>query len=514
MSRLRSSRLAFTACALVALSGIADAAPKTTVTIYSSAQPGAIPADMYRPTPQNPYAAQQRIPGSAFVRQELALQFQRGNGNVRISDVAALIDPTTVSFESIDDPKGTRVLEQNFQFDLVSRERLMEKFIDQPIKVAVKVGDRVETKSGVLLSTMGGIMLRDPDGQVTILNDFSGVQLPQLPGGLITRPTLDWRVSSEREGVQNVRVGYETQGITWWADYNALFHPGNDANSGTLDVASWVSILNQSGGSYDEATLKLIAGEVNRAPQPSAPRYPGRAMAVESKAMRDEGFEEKSFFEYHMYTLGRPATIPDKSTKQIEMFPTVRGVPCEKIMMYDAMAANSWWDWNAPMTDQNFGVGSPSNVAVFVRFKNSKENGMGMPLPAGRVRLSQLDNDSKGDGSPEFIGEDVIKHTPKDEHVLLKVGNAFDVIGERKQTAFSVDSDGQRITETIEITLRNHKPEPVKVIVQERMFRWTNWKFVGDAPAHEKLDARTLHFPVTIAKDGEQTIRYTVRYTW
>ncbi|MDX2116592.1 MAG: DUF4139 domain-containing protein [Planctomycetota bacterium] len=518
MSPSRSSRLVLSACVLVALSGVAVAGPKTTVTIYSSAQPGAIPADMYRPTPQNPYAAQQQIPGSAFVRQQLSLPFARGSGNVRITDVAALIDPTTVSFESIDDPKGTRVLEQNFQFDLVSRERLMEKFIDQPVKVAVKVGDKVETKSGTLLSTIGGIMLRDADGQVTILNDYSGVQLPQLPGGLITRPTLDWRVSSEREGPQNVRIGYETQGITWWADYNVLFHPGKDANSGTLDVASWVSILNQSGATYEEATLKLIAGEVNRAPQANTPRYAGRVAELAMKSERDEGFAEKSFFEYHMYTLGRATTIPDKSTKQIEMFPTVRNVPCEKIMLYDAMAANSWWDWNTPMTDPNFGIGSPSNVAVYLRFKNTKDNGMGMPLPAGRVRLSQLDNDAKGgtggDGNAEFIGEDVIKHTPKDEKVMLKVGNAFDVIGERKQTAFSVNANGHEITESIEITLRNHKSEPVKVIVQERMFRWSNWQFIGDAPANEKLDARTLHFPVTIAKDGEQTIKYTVRYTW
>jgi hypothetical protein len=215
-----------------------------------------------------------------------------------------------------------------------------------------------------------------------------------------------------------------------------------------------------------------------------------------------------------MYTLGRPVTIPDKSTKQIEMFPTVRSIPCEKILLYDAMAANSWWDFNTQITDQNFGIGSPSNVVVYLRLKNSKENGLGIPLPAGRVRLSQLDSDAKGDGLAEFIGEDVIKHTPKDEKVMLKVGNAFDVVGERKQTSYSLNANGHEIIETIEITLRNHKTEPVKVVVQERMFRWTNWQFVGEAPAYEKLDARTLHFPVTIAKDGEQTIKYTVKYTW
>ncbi len=516
-----SRSLVRSASVLVLLSGTSlchALAPQTSVTIYSSAQPGAIPADMYRPTTQNPYAGQQQIPGSAFVRIENALQITRGKSNVSITDVAALIDPTTVSFESVDDPKGTRVLEQSFKFDLVSRERLMEKFIDKPIKVAVKVGDKVETKTGTLLSTIGGMMLRDADGQVTILNDFSGVQLPDLPGGLITRPTLDWTVSSDRDGPQVVRIGYETQGITWWADYNAMFHPGKDANTGTLDLASWVSILNQSGGTYTDAKLKLIAGEPNRAPQPQN-RYAGRAMMeMAAKSVADDGFAEKSFFEYHMYTLGRPTTIPDKSTKQIELFPTVRSIPCEKVMLYDAMAANSWWDWNTQITDQNFGIGSPSNVVVYLRLKNTKDNGLGIPLPAGRVRLSQLDNDAKagggGDGLAEFIGEDVIKHTPKDEKVMLKVGNAFDVVGERKQTAYSLNANGHEIVETIEITLRNHKAEPVKVVVQERMFRWTNWQFVGEAPAYEKLDARTLHFPVTIAKDGEQTIKYTVKYTW
>ena len=224
----------------------------------------------------------------------------------------------------------------------------------------------------------------------------------------------------------------------------------------------------------------------------------------------DAGFEEKAFFEYHLYTLGRPTTLPDNSTKQIELFPTARKVPCEKVMLYYGLGSR-YPIYGSPMTDRNFGIQSNPKVDIYLKFKNEKAIGMGMPLPSGRIRVSKLD---PADETLEFIGEDTIDHTPKDEEVLIKMGSAFDVVGERKQTDFAVDTNRRTIDETIEIKVRNHKEEKVKVIVKENLYRWTNWQLTKKTHEFEKIDSRTIHFPIEVEKDGEVTIRYTVHYTW
>ena len=299
--------------------------------------------------------------------------------------------------------------------------------------------------------------------------------------------------------------------MTWWADYNIIFAEGEDANSGVLDFGAWVSIVNQSGATYRDAKLKLMAGDVHRAPQPQIRGVRRRAKTFAmAEAAIAPGFEEKAFFEFHLYTLGRPTTLPDNSTKQIELFPAAHGVPCEKVLVYYGQGYRMPM-YGRPMMDRNFGLQSNKKVDVYLRFKNEKEIGMGMPLPAGRIRVSQLDT---ADGSLEFIGEDVIDHTAKDEEVLIKLGSAFDVVGERVQKDFKADNRRDWIEETIEIKVRNHKDEAVKVIVKESLYRWTNWKITENSHDFEKIDSRTIYFPVTIKKDGEVTISYTVHYSW
>lgn len=493
----------------------ADKTESTSLTIYSAAKPGGIPAEMYQPGLQEQiYGIQwrQQIPGYAIVRQDRPLTLEGGRSTVRFRDVAAMIDPTTVSFASLTDTGTTRVLEQSFEFDLVSTQKLMERFIDKEITIEQSLGDKVETYTGQLLSAQGGLVLKLSDGGVRVVNGYSNVRFPELPGGLLTKPTLVWEVATEKPGEHKTRVAYETKGITWWADYNVVFAEGKDANSSVLDICAWVSVLNQSGGSYRDAKLKLIAGDVNRAPQPDARQdmmYAKRGM-VAAEMAGDGGFEEKSFFEYHLYTLGRPATIPDRSTKQIELFPAARQVPCEKVMVYYGQE-HRYGFFGSPMVDRNFGVQSNKKVDTYLQFKNKKDIGMGMPLPSGRIRVSKLD---AADGSLEFIGEDAIDHTPKDETVLIKLGSAFDVVGERRQTDFKVDTGRDRMEETIEIKIRNHKNEKVKVIVKENLYRWTNWEITEKTHPFEKVDSRTIHIPVEVEKDGEMTIRYTVVYTW
>ncbi|HOJ55461.1 MAG TPA: DUF4139 domain-containing protein [Phycisphaerae bacterium] len=512
-------------CAALALAGMLPAPASgqeaqqggqesgTALTIYSSARPGAIPPELYRPIvgANVPHPGQgQNIPGYAVIRQERDIAIKGQRDTVRFSDVAALIDPTTVTFASLTDPDGTRVLDQNYQFDLVSTDRLMERYLGKEITVEQVQGDKTSIINGTLLSTSGGLVLKT-DNDVRVLSNYANVRFPELPGGLISRPTLVWNVTAQTIGQHRMRVTYQTSGITWWADYNVIFSEGKDADSGVLDVGAWVSIINQSGAGYTDAKLKLIAGDVHRAPKPERRRVMVDMMAEAAAAPDGAGFEEKAFFEYHLYTLGRPATLPDNSTKQIELFPTARNVPCEKVLVYYGLPQEFRGLFPNPMTDRNFGTQSNKKVDIYLRFKNEKDRGMGMPLPAGRIRVSKLD---PADKSLEFIGEDVIDHTPKDEEVLIKMGSAFDVVGERKQVDFQVDTRAHTMQETIEIKLRNHKEEPVKVIVKENLFRWLNWKITDKTHDFEKVDARTIHFPVTVPKDGEVTVRYTVKYTW
>jgi hypothetical protein len=224
------------------------------------------------------------------------------------------------------------------------------------------------------------------------------------------------------------------------------------------------------------------------------------------------GFQEKSFFEYHLYTLGRPTSLPNNSTKQIELFPARNDVPVEKTFVYYGLA-DQWRHYISPQPNQDRDLGNQSNkkVDVYLQLKNTEANGMGMPLPAGRIRVYKQDD---ADAANEFIGEDVIQHTPKDEDVLIKLGSAFDIAGERTQTDFQVNWNGHVITESFEIKLRNHKTERVNVIVKENLYRWTNWEITQSTDKWEKQDFRTIHIPVQVGPDGEKVVRYTVKYTW
>ena len=487
----------------------AAAHAETAITIYSSAQPGAISPEFYRPVPGQGVPNAMSVPGYALVRDDREMKIKEGRSQLSFTDVAALIDPTTVTFSSLTDP-ATRVLEQNFQFDLVSTQKLLLKFIDRQITVDKPNGNSVTPITGTLLSATDGIVLRGNDGSIYSLPTYTSVRFPDLPGGLNTRPTLVWDIQSPAGGNHKTRVTYQTGGITWWADYNLIFNEGADANSGLLDLSAWVSIINQSGATYADAKLKLIAGEVNRVQPELDQRVRREVMMKAAEAPADvAGFAQKDFFEFHLYTLGRTTTLPNNSTKQIELFDQAKQIPAKKVLVY--YGAVQPYFYPSPYTDRNMGVETNKKVDVYLEFKNDKQFGLGVPLPAGRLRVSQLD---KADGSLEFIGEDTIDHTPKDEQVRVKLGSAFDVVGERRQVNFSVDTAAKWMEEEIEVKLRNHKSQPVDVIVKENLYRWSNWKILTQSHKFDKEDARTISFPVKVAKDGQTVVRYRVRYTW
>jgi len=473
------------------------------VTVYSSMQPGAVAPEWYRPTAGRHNGWQ--VPGYAIVRHDRQYDLERGVQNLRITDVAELIDPTTVTFTSLDQP-DTRVLEQSFQFDLVSQARLLQRYLGQRITVEQPRGDQVDLLQGTLVGIGDGLTLQLDDGSVQAVRSYGNIRFPELPGGLITRPTLEWLLDSPAAGPQRTRIAYETSGMTWWADYTVVY---DESASCTMDLSAWVTIINQSGASYEDARLKLIAGDVNRAERSSpAKRNVVYRMAMD-EAVATAPFAEQAFFEYHLYTLQRPATLPDQSTRQLQLLPAAHGLRCSKELVFAPTLQQAFHGHR--QLDQDYARYPQGDVNVFLRFANDEENGLGVPLPAGRIRVMQTD---RADDSLEFIGEDVIDHTPRDEEVRITMGNAFDVVGERRQTDFRVDSRTRNLWESFEIRLRNHKREAVEVTVLESLYRAANWTIEDASHAHEKERSDRVRFTVNVPADGETVIRYTAHYDW
>jgi hypothetical protein len=450
--------------------------------------------------------------GVSVVKEWRRVDLAKGRSQVRFTDVARLVDPTSVSVRSVTDPDGAHVLEQQFEFDVVSADKLLGKYVglDRPITLVLDGGREVR---GRLLSFDAGRIVLETDdaaAKVQILErheQVRAIRLALLPEGLITKPTLVWDVDASKGGAHVVKVAYQTTGLSWSADYTAVLGAGDRA----LDLAGWVTVNNTSGATYDRAELKLVAGDVHRAPPPQpVTTVTTREAAAKSEVEEDRpAFVEKSFFEYHLYTLGRQTTIADQSVKQIELFDPVESVPIVRKYMYRGAPDHPWG--GSPLRDRSYGTTTNRKVDVIVELKNEKTAGLGMPLPMGRVRVYKTD---PSDGSVEMVAEDRIDHTPKDEEIRLRVGTAFDVTGERKQTAYAVDVARKEIVETFEVTIANHKDEDVEVVVVETMFRWVTWKIIAHSHQPWKKDARTVHFPVKVAKNGRATLTYSVRYTW
>ena len=441
--------------------------------------------------------------GYAVVREIRPVEIAPG-GIVKFKDVASAIDATTVHFKSLTDP-AAKLLEQNYQYDLVSADKLLKKYVDRDIEVICK-----DKKYGGRLLSFDGrqLVLQEPKGGIIMVqrpDNVQDIRFSALPGGLLTQPTLLWQIATKKPGKHLAEVTYQTGGTGWHAEYVLVL----SADDTAADLSGWVSVQNNSGKTYRNAKLKFIAGDVRRVQDRSA----GSGARPSQDRYRYRGHEivEKAFFEYHMYTLGRRSTVADNEVKQLEMFPPAKGAKVSKKFMYNPLG-HFRWNYGSRYTDRSYGVTSLKKVNVFIEFINSKKNNLGMPLPAGKVRVYKKDRD---DGALEFIGEERIDHTPRDEKLSLRIGNAFDLVGERKQTNFRVESGRHWIQEKIEIKLRNHKKKDAVVIrCKEPMYRWVNWTITEKSHEYTKLDARTVAFDVKVQPDKEVTVTYTVEYTW
>jgi len=440
--------------------------------------------------------------GSALVRDQRRFDLSSGVNDVAFSDVASQIDPTSVLFKSLTDPGGTTVLEQNYVYDLVNTSALLEKYIDQPIRVITTDGLAYE---GRLLSGRDNIILEDASGEVQVITSAATQQFsfPELPEGLITRPTLEWKLLADQAGMHDVEITYLTQGMTWQADYVLLL----SETGSSLDLDGWVTLNNRSGATYQDALLKLIAGDLQRV-QEAAFAAPTAAYELE-ESYADAGVEEREFFEYHLYEVPRPVTIRNNESKQIE-FVSAAGVDSEKFYVYDGLQCrNNYWYCTFSGSFQNDPTyGTQSNPKVMVMVEFDSEN-VDADLPRGRVRLYQEDID----GAALLIGEQQIDHTPQGEILQLYVGDAFDIVGERVQTDFRNPSHNT-IEEDFEITIRNHKDEAVEVRVVEHLLRWSEWRILRSNNDYTKNDSSTIEFRVNVPADGEVTLTYSVRYVW
>jgi len=434
----------------------------------------------------------------ALVRDVRQIHLQSGLAPLRFEDVAASIIPATVHFRSLTDPTKLNVVEQNYEYDLLDPQKLLEKYVGREVTLVQRQTDGGSTKfvetKGLLLSDNGGPVWKIGNEIVTGLGADS-YRFPELPENLYSRPTLVWTLENRGADSEKVEVSYLANSMNWSADY--VLNVSRDEKNADLD--GWVTLVNNSGAAYQNAKLQLVAGEVHRT-QGGMDAERDRVMkSMAVNAAAPAPFAQENLSEFHLYTLGRRTSIQNNESKQISLL-TGTNIPVEK---YLRVEGQSYYYRNP----QGLGNAIPEPVKVFYRFKNDEKSGLGMPLPAGTVRVYQ--SDSKG--GTQFAGEDNISHTPKDEQLNIYVGNAFDVVCERKRTDYKkLASDLYEFE--YEITLRNHKDGPVTVEVREPI--GGDWEVLNSTYKWTKLDASTVGFQVPVEKDGTATLDYRVRVKW
>ncbi len=450
--------------------------------------------------------------GFAAVRELVPLDLKSGINPVTFSGATTTLEPDSVILRDPEGKHSLQILEQSYRADTISQGLLLSMYEGKTIEfILERTPDGKEiTASGKVIRSgyvPGGQGTQEPviemNGQLRFSLPGQPV-FPDLGADTILKPRLNWLLQSDKPGAFNAELAYITNGMSWEAAYNLVVpETGNVA-----DIIGWITMHNGSGKTFENARIRLMAGDVNKIQPPMAAP---RAMAMKA-AMAGDATEavvtEKAFDEYHLYTLEHATTLHEQETKQVE-FVHAMNVNSQRVYVYDGMEGYYYFGSFVGDTP-NYGTQSNKKVWVMQEFKNSKENGLGIALPKGRVRFYRRDSD----GSLQFIGENQIDHTPKDETVRLYTGNSFDVVGERKQTEFHIDRSGHQADESFEIKVRNHKKEALNVRVVEHLYRWSNWKITDESDEHTKTDAQTIEFRVNVAPDKEKIVRYTVHYTW
>ena len=447
--------------------------------------------------------------GFGLVKETRQFDLKPGRQTVEVKDVAEQIEPDSVGIKSLTHPDDFHILEQNYQYDLISTQAILNKSVGQKIRFIRHFDSKEEVLEGTLISapyavvanpggysqeTYNGMVIKTDDGRI-LLNPTGEVEVSEVPPGMISVPTLLWDLNTDKGGQQNVELSYLTKGLNWNADYVLTLD-----DKSTADLQGWVTIDNQSGATYKDAKLKLLAGDVRRVqPQPSG-GMAGGGMRY-AKAEDQAQFQQENLFEYHLYTLQRPATLNNRETKQISLLQG-NGVKYEKKLIIDSLHdVGQYYP-----SEGEVGTGDLKPLAQ-IEFVNSKSNGLGMPLPKGTIKVYQRDSS----GSVQMLGEDQIDHTPKDETINLSIGRSFDIVGSRKRTNFR-RLGPTTVQESFEINVRNRKDEPDTVHVYER--HYGDWHVDKKSMDYTKLDAWTMDFLLDLKAGESRTITYTVTTQW
>jgi hypothetical protein len=426
-----------------------------------------------------------------LVKDTRLIDFKPGIHELKFMDVAAKIDPTTVHIKSLINGSSLNVLEQNYEYDLLNPQKLLEKYVGQKVELAAINPEtkKEEIVEATLLSTQGGNIFQI--GDKIHIGHYGRVLLSKIPENLIPQPTLVWMVENRLSKPQKVEASYLTSGINWKADYVAVL---NKLDTMT-DLTGWVTIDNRSGATYQKALLKLVAGDIHRVQAEVQMGY-ARTKAATKEAASPQ-FKEESFFEYHLYTLDRRTTIKNNQTKQMTLLDANR-VPLKKLFIFPGRPQYYYYQDKSS---------NKQKIGVFLELENSNKNNLGIPLPKGTIRVYKEDKD----GSLQFVGEDRIDHTPKDEKFKIKIGEAFDVVGERVQTDYKHLS--RNLYEVaFEVNLRNHKKKDIKVLVEEPIPG--DWEMLSNSHPFKKLQAHLIRFDVPVAKDKEVKVKYRIRFRY
>ncbi len=456
----------------------------------------------------------------AVVRQDLPLDLKSGENQFNMNDITMHVEPDSVILR---DPSGKhplQVLEQNYRADPVSQMSLLSLYEGRTIDF--ELPDHSTIKGKVIRSgyvrpdyfnpNNYGVGAEEPIIEVAGQLRFGlpGTPVfPDLTAETILKPRMEWLLATDKPGKFPAEFSYITGGMSWQADYNIVAPEKGEV----VDIVGWVTIDNRTGKVFENARIKLMAGDVNKIQNPMEARKVMRAMAMDAAAPMAPAVTEKAFDEYHLYTLERATTLRDRETKQVE-FIHASGVASKQLYVYDGAKIDfnryGGWNWENIRNDHSYGTESNPKIWVMREFVNSQANHMGMPLPKGRVRFYRRNDD----GQMEFTGENMIDHTPKDETVRIYTGNSFDLTGERRRTNYTVDNKQDAATETFEIKVRNHKKDAVEIRVVEHLYRGKNWTVAANSDKYVKKDSQTIEFPIMVPPDGEKVITYTARYTW
>jgi hypothetical protein len=449
----------------------------------------------------------------AVVRDTVPLDLKSGVNNVRYADATARVEPDSVILRDPAGKHSLQIWEQNYRNDPVTQELLLSLFEGKTIDFQnIRTKDNTQVRElipGKIIRS-GFVPGGNPEQPIIEVNSKLQFSLPGTPlfpdlgDDTVLKPTLNWLLQSDQPGKFDAEVSYITGGFTWEADYNLVSPEKGD----TVDLIGWVTMNNQSGKTFRDAKIKLMAGDVNKIQPPQREMFEGMSRNSMGMPAAAPPVTEKSFDEFHLYSLARPTTLLDRETKQVE-FVRATEVKAPVIYVYDG-AESGYRFYGGLNQDRGYGTQCNKKVRVMREFVNAETNHLGIALPKGKLRFYRRD----ADGQMEFVGEDMIDHTPRNETIRVTTGNAFDLVGERKQTNFRVDTSDKWLDETFEIKLRNRKKEPVEIRVVEHLYRWSNWEITQKSDDFKKTDSQTIEFRMPVKPDEERTVTYTVHYSW